>query len=253
MLHDGAYGAMGGLLTTLPDFARYVSFHLAAWPPRDDVDAGPVRRATVREMQQPSVISSLNAEAKNWSGELVPSVTGYGYGLRWALDAKRIVSVGHSGGLPGFGSNYTFYPEYGFAVIAFANRTYSGTPNAMAAGLLMDKGRLPPRTLPVSAVLEERKQQVAALVTTWDTARAEAIAAENFFLDHSPDEWRKTIEEAVGRAGRITSIGPLVPVNQLRGTFSLVGERGRVEVFFTLTPEAGAKLQALQVTSGPAK
>jgi hypothetical protein len=30
MLADGAYGAMGGLITTLPDFARYAAMHLAA-------------------------------------------------------------------------------------------------------------------------------------------------------------------------------------------------------------------------------
>ena len=32
---DGEVGAMGGLATTVPDYARYVSFLLSAWPARD--------------------------------------------------------------------------------------------------------------------------------------------------------------------------------------------------------------------------
>lgn len=41
MLHDGSYGAMGGLITTIQDFSKYVSFHLSAWPPRNEEDHGP--------------------------------------------------------------------------------------------------------------------------------------------------------------------------------------------------------------------
>ena len=33
---DGEVGAMGGLATTVPDYARYVAFLLDAWPARDD-------------------------------------------------------------------------------------------------------------------------------------------------------------------------------------------------------------------------
>ena len=32
------------------DYAKWVAFLLSAWPPRDDVDAGPVNRASVREL-----------------------------------------------------------------------------------------------------------------------------------------------------------------------------------------------------------
>jgi CubicO group peptidase (beta-lactamase class C family) len=46
---DGAFGAMGGLETTVNDYVRWVGFLLSAWPPRDEADKGPVARATVRE------------------------------------------------------------------------------------------------------------------------------------------------------------------------------------------------------------
>ena len=45
----------------------------------------------------------------------------------------------------------------------------------------------------------------------------------------------------------IKSVGSLVPENQLRGTFPLIGELGRVEVSFTLTPEKNPRVQELQL------
>ena len=155
LLHDGVYGAMGGLLTTVRDFARYASFHLAAWPARNDPDAGIVRRASLREMHQPAVLTGLNALAKNRAGETVPTVAGYGYGLSSTTDSKGVMRIGHGGGLPGFGSYWRFYPEHGIAVISFANLTYAGTGpiNAVAESILLEDAKLPRRALAPSTIL----------------------------------------------------------------------------------------------------
>ena len=51
-LPDGAFGAMGGMLTSMRDLGAYVGAFLAAWPPHDGAESGPVRRASLREMQQ---------------------------------------------------------------------------------------------------------------------------------------------------------------------------------------------------------
>jgi CubicO group peptidase (beta-lactamase class C family) len=249
LLHDGVYGAMGGILTTLDDFAHYVSFHLSVWPPRDDADNGIVRRASVREMHKPAEIAGV-LTTRTVAGEPLPQAVGYAYGLRWAMDGQRTVSLGHGGGLPGFGSYYVFYPEYGFGVISFANLTYAGTSVATikAGALLVEKAKLPPRQLPVSPTLQARKQQVAELVQNWDAKLADTIVAENFFPDRSRDDWIKLSRETLAKLGAIQSIGEIVPENQLRGTFPIVGENGRVDVFFTLTPEKTAKLQQLRLT-----
>jgi CubicO group peptidase (beta-lactamase class C family) len=238
MLHDGTYGAMGGLLTTIHDFARYVAFHLAAWPPRNETDEGVVRRATLREMHKPAEVTAVIATAKNLAGESTPFVTGYAYGLRWSMDSNNVINVGHSGGLPGFGSQYTFYPEYGVAVISFANLTYAGmsTANNRVGAILLEKARLTRRVLPVSKILATRQREVAALIQSWDAKLAESLVAENFFLDHSLDDWASRSRDILAQAGKITGVGPLVPQNQLRGTFPLLGANGRVDVFFTLTP-----------------
>ena len=54
LLHDGPFGAMGGLISTVGDFARYAIMHLSAWPPRNDPETMPVKRSTLREMHSPS-------------------------------------------------------------------------------------------------------------------------------------------------------------------------------------------------------
>ena len=64
-LADGAFGAMGGLITTGRDLARYVAFLLSAWPPRDDPDTGPVRRSSLREMQQSGRFAGLSVGARS--------------------------------------------------------------------------------------------------------------------------------------------------------------------------------------------
>src|SRR5262249_50891307 len=39
----------GGIYSTVRDMAHWAAFHLQAFPPRNDADPGPVRRASLRE------------------------------------------------------------------------------------------------------------------------------------------------------------------------------------------------------------
>jgi len=249
LLRDGAYGAMGGLITTLEDFSRYVAFHLSAYPPRDDADSGPVRRATLRELHQPGVISGV-VEAKPLSGDARPGASGYAHGLRWNMDSAGLVNLGHSGGLPGYGSNFRFYPALGLAIISFANRTYSpmAAANTKVAALLVEKAALPARPIPLNPILVTRQRALVALLDTWDSTLGDAILAENFFLDRSREAWMKFSRGTLARAGHIIDVGPVRPENRLRGTFTLTGETGAIDVFFTLTPEATPKVQHLRLT-----
>jgi CubicO group peptidase (beta-lactamase class C family) len=248
LLHDGTFGAMGGLLTTLDDFARYVAFHLSARPARDESDDGPVRRATLREMQKPSEISGMLVD-----GQPVPSVNGYGYGLNWNLDSRGVTRVGHSGGLPGFGSHYRFCPDHGIGILSFANLTYApmNAVNTRVLALLLDKARLPARTLPASPLLEMRQRQIVELLSSWEPELGDAILSDNFFLDRSRESWIKGSHELLAGVGKIVSVGPVAPLNQLRGTFRCKGEAGSLDVFFTLTPETPPRIQQLRLTPVP--
>jgi CubicO group peptidase (beta-lactamase class C family) len=250
ILHDGDGAAMGGLITTMDDFARYVAFHLDASPARSGPDTGPVRRASVREMQQPRVFAGMASTATLADDKTPnPKANFYGYGLNWTRDSRDVVIVGHSGGLPGYGSQYRFAPQHGIAVIAFSNLRYAPVyaPTTKVLNLLIERAQLAPRTVEVSAILATRQRQVAELIQSWDPALGAAIAAENFFLDRTREDWISKSREQLAPIGKVTSVGPIKAENRLRGSFPLVGERGAVDVSFTLTPEREPKVQYLDI------
>jgi len=86
-LPQGAFGSAGGLLTNAHDLGRYVAFQLSAWPPRDDPEEGPVRRASVREMSE--LWTPANFTVHQVDGKLTAVEAGYGFGLRVPLRAHR--------------------------------------------------------------------------------------------------------------------------------------------------------------------
>jgi CubicO group peptidase (beta-lactamase class C family) len=246
MLHDGVYGAMGGLITTIEDFGKYLAFHLSAWPPRNDLQSGPLGRASVREMHKMTE-PRLNAEAKDSGGAPCPVMVAYGYGLRVQKDCKGVLQVAHSGGLPGFGSNFTFLPDYGIGVMLFANRTYAPATaaNNLAIQAILRSAGLEPRQLPVSDILARRKDQVFQLLQTWKAGGEGDFLAENFYLDSDLEHRRQDAAAIFAKAGKPLEAGPLVPENQLRGTFRIRCEQRSVDVFFSLSPEKNPKVQAL--------
>lgn len=247
MLHDGSYGAMGGLITTIEDFSKYVSFHLSAWPPRSDPEEGPVSRSSLRKMQQPQ-FARLYPDARDWNDEPCPVVNGYGYGLGIMENCHGTRRVSHGGALPGFGSNYVFYPDLGIGLMAFCNVTYTSPwPYEEIVKLLFEDLDLKPRETGTSDILKERQGQVVQWIQHGDTALEAEIMAENFFLDEDKGHRMDRIKPLLEQAGPILGMGEIDPWNQLRGTFDLYGERDTLWVGFTLSPEPDPKIQYLEV------
>lgn len=240
-LPHGAFGAMGGLLTTADDLGKYVAFHLSAWPPRDDADNGPVHRASVREMAHLWTPANLIVKG----GQATES--GYGYGLRVSVDCRFEHIVAHGGGLPGFGSYMAWLPEYGVGMFAMANQTYVGPaePINLAWDVFLKTGALQKRELPASPALNKMRDNIAALWNQWDESRARQFAAMNFFLD-TPAPQRKTeMQELKDEVGEC-SAGPVIAENWLRGQFNMTCAKGTVGVFFTLAPTQPPALQHLE-------
>ncbi len=251
LLHDGVYGAMGGLITTIEDFSKYVNFHLSAWPARSEAELGPVKRSTLREMHNPQ-FSRLYANATDYNNEPCSALVGYGFGLRITKGCNGLIQVGHGGALPGFGSNYVFYPEYGLGIMAFGNRTYTGPyPLQKLEQLLFGELRLSPRKLPISEILVKRQEQVAEMIQHWDPALEAEIVAENFYMDKSREHRMAQIQEVLAEAGTIEQVDPIKNYNELRGRFEMLAENGIVSVYFTLSPEENPKLQQLNVELRP--
>ena len=250
LLHDGIYGAMGGMITSIESFSKYMALHQQAWPPRNEVEMLPVKRSSIREMHQPWRFGALNAGYKYPSGRATPMASAYAYGLRWSKDGTGRESVGHTGGLPGFGSNWVIYPEYGLGVMFFANATYAATAyaNVMVMDTLVRLSGLQPRQLPASKILTQRKDELVKLLPDFKNAAQSGIFAENFFLDYFTNALQKEAKGIFENAGKIIQVGEVIPENQLRGSFRLQGEKANIRISFTLTPENPALIQEYHIS-----
>ncbi len=248
-LPDGAFGAMGGMLTNTRDLGRYVSLFLSAWPPRDGPEGGPIRRSSLREMQQIARPRSTSV-TRAASGAVQLNAGGYGYGLGISETCSFGHVVAHSGGLPGFGSQMRWLPDYGVGIFAMGNRTYTGWGGVFTRVLdVLDKtGGLQRRMPQPSPALAEARSAVSHLIVHWDDALADRIAAVNLFLDRSKDRRRREIEQLRAKVG---SCGPEAPFthveNALRGSWSLTCERGSLAVSITLAPTMPPRVQFLEV------
>ena len=253
-LPDGAFGAMGGMLTSVSDLSKYVGAFLAAWPPRDGAETGPVRRASLREMQQiwrarPSTVTRTAAGTVNLNAG------GYGYGLRIGESCAFGLIVGHSGGLPGYGSLMQWLPEYGVGIVAFGNVTYTGWGPVVtnAFELLAKTGGLQPRTPQPSPALVEMRDATSRLVLKWDDKQADHIAAMNLFLDRSKERRQKEIADLRAKVGQCMAPTAFDSVeNWLRGQWTMKCERGDLRVAITLAPTIPPRVQHLEVRPAPA-
>jgi CubicO group peptidase (beta-lactamase class C family) len=247
--HDGSWGAMGGLITTIEDFARYMQVHLDAWPPRDDTRTTPARRSSIREMHQAWNADYLNPNFRFPSGKICPTISSYGYGLGILQDCAQRIFIGHGGGLPGFGSHWRILPQYGLGIAIFSNRTYAGWGGMtlqVLDTLVALSGREPRKPAP-SVILEKRKDQLIRLLPHWEQAEASGIFAENFFPDNPIQMLKAGFQQKWNAIGPIRSISNIQALNALRGSFDVVGEKGKITLFFTLSPESEAKIQALEI------
>lgn len=252
LLHDtpdGSWGAMGSMITSIEEFSKYMALHLAAWPSSNTEDKGPVKRSSVREMHHPWNFNGLYPNYKYPDGRPCGVASAYNYGLGWTRDCDGKIYVGHSGGLPGFGSQWRIMPDYGIGVVAFGNRTYApmGYINTVVLDTIVKMAKLQPRQLPASAILEQRKNELMKVLPAWNNAQQSGIFAENFFPDYPVDTLKKYAGELFTKAGKINSVGPVKPVNQLRGTFIIHGENADIEVWFTLSPENPPLIQEYSI------
>ena len=248
-LHDGVYGAMGGLISSIDDFSKYVAFHLQAWPARNDPEFGPLRRSSLREMHHPWNFIDL----KSYSHRSCTVTSAYCYGLIWSKNSDGVLAVNHTGGLPGFGSNWIVLPEHGIGLLSFANSTYADMCriNTTILDKVVTETDLKPRELPVSQILVQRYQQLTSLLieNQWniDESQFASLFSENFVDDQSLELRKKSINDLYQEIGQIKNVGSLIAKNQLRAQFFIEGENGTIEVQFSLSPQNPPLVQELKL------
>ena len=196
LLANGSFGSMGGMLTSVRDLSRWVAMFLSAWPPHDGPEDAPIRRSSLREMQQLWRPGATSVTRDGSSGALQLNTGGYAFGLGVSTTCSFRHIVAHSGGLPGFGSVMRWLPEYGVGFVAFGSLTYTswGRVTSDVFDRLAKTGGLERRMPDASPALNEMRDAVSRLVVRWDDGLADRIAAGNLFLDQSKERRRAQIE-----------------------------------------------------------
>jgi CubicO group peptidase (beta-lactamase class C family) len=246
----GAFGAMGGIQTSANDYAKWVAFLLSAWPPRNGVDSGPVRRSSVRELSQGADYPSLRVRPGASGPDACREAANYAMGFYVASDCDLGMTLNHGGGYPGYGSHVLLLPDYGVGIFAFANRTYAGprAPVWDAAVALQRAGYLKPRALQLSSALSGAYAAATRIFTTGSVMSSGDVLAMNFLMDRDADHWSRYLSELKNDVGACETNAPITPTGALAGEFTWRCERGRIRGQLLLAPTLAPRIQSLTFT-----
>ena len=227
----GAFGAMGGVQTSAADYAKWVSYLLSAWPPRDGADTGPVKRSSVRELAQGANYPSVRLRPGSGGADACREAATYAMGFFAATDCDLGLTLSHGGGYPGYGSHVLLLPDYGVGIFAFANRTYAGprAPVWDAAVMLLRSGRLKPRSLMPSAALTSAYAAAVKIFAAGSVTSAGDVLAMNVLMDRDADHRARDYAGLKADVGTCDTGTAIVPTGALAGEFTWTCEHGRVK------------------------
>lgn len=136
---SGALACIGSLFSTVTDIARWMGFLGSAFDDGPAAEA-PLTAASRREMQRLHTVKPVRVVR---FGDSPLLAGGYGYGLVIEHDEQFGVTVGHSGGLPGFAAHMRWHPASGLGVVAFGNSDEFPAWEVTATALGTLLGQLP--------------------------------------------------------------------------------------------------------------
>ena len=246
----GAFGAMGGIQTSANDYAKWVAYLLAAWPPRDEASSGPANRATVRELAQGSNFPRSFPQRAGHPGHgACPLATTYGMGMIVSVGCDFGFTLSHGGGYPGYGSHVLLIPNKSIGVFAFANRTYAGPSGAVwdAAAALSEEDFFKDRTLPVSEDLTRAYRTIGAIYKTGSVAANKDQLAMNFLMDRDAAGWAQDLTKLKKSVGECDTTAAITATGAMAGEFKWRCTHGRVTGSVLLAPTTPASIQQIKL------
>jgi hypothetical protein len=244
---DGAFAAAGGLYTSLRDYARYAAFQLEAYPPRDDPEAGPVRRSTLREMHAGERWARNDGDppvARNTEEGLVLGAASYGFGwlsVRSCTDDPRLQ---HGGFEPGYFGWVVLDPRARVGFVALSTSGPAGWASRFDVFQILRDGGLfvAPPVRPHRA-LEEAAAAMPSLLERWSPALFESTFDPDSARYSWNDGLRGLFERLRRDHGRCRPAGPLDLHGPLHGEQRLACERGAIALDLLLSPATPPRLQ----------
>lgn len=252
-MRDGAFGAMGGLVTTANDYAKWVAFLLSAWPARDGAETGPVKRATVREMAQGLNFVRITPRPGGAEDDHCVHASAYGMGFRVTPDCNLGLTLAHGGGYPGYGSFVVLAPEFGAAAFGFANRTYQGPaiPVWQSLWALARANAITPQGGPLRPVLVEMQDAARSAYAVGSLRPLDGKLAMNFLMDRSAENWAKEFARIKGLVGECATAEPLMPNSYMSTSFRWNCAKGKLDGQILLAPTNPPTIQALRFAPQP--
>ena len=250
IMPHGVFGAMGGVVTSANDYAKWVAFLLDAWPARDGAETGPVKRSSVRELSQGLNFLKAGRRPGLEEGKDCVFPLAYGMGMNATQDCDLGFTLAHSGGYPGYGSNVLLLPEQGVGLFVFANRTYAGpgTVNRLAALELQKAGVLKERAWPVSEGLAAAHNVAGAMFAAGSVEPGRSQLAMNFLMDRSPENWASVFAQLKEQSDACKPETPLElgATGAMSGYFTWTCEKGEIDGNIDLAPTMPLTIQSLR-------
>jgi CubicO group peptidase (beta-lactamase class C family) len=251
-----AFAGAGGLMSTVRDLARWVTWLGSAFRPPRDGDPAVLSRASRRELQRMHIPYPPSA-ALTPAGDLQLTVGGYALGLAISIDLHRGTFLHHSGGLPGFVLHMRWHPDSGRGIVVLTN-SHRGDPVALAAdalGRALARDRVPAATVSLWPETISLRHEADRLIRNWDDDLAARILADNVAFDRPLAQRREEIERLVGDVGPLVapgaSSGIVSSVTAADVTWSIPAERGELLCMIHLTPVEPAQIQEIVVRAFP--
>lgn len=250
---DGVFAPAGGVYTSVNDLARYAAYHLAAYPPRDDPEMGPVRRSTLREMHAGQTWA-------RWGDDVpvlrrlptgAPSLTVSAYGLGWMQNTTCLAEgiVQHFGFEPGYWASIRLLPAQGIGLVTIStteslgqNQTFEGV-----LALFRDEGVLDRAPALPSPALSSARDTIVQLLSGWDSelvARTFDPLTRRYSFVRG---FRADIEAITRDHGSCRAEGDILPLSATHGRFRVACERGAIDVVAFLTPHPKPLIQTLEL------
>ncbi|MFC0539872.1 serine hydrolase domain-containing protein [Kutzneria chonburiensis] len=250
-----AFLAAGGLVSTVRDLARWITWLGSAFRPVRTDDLPVLSRLSRRDLQRVRVFRPL-ALSLTGIGQAKLSSSGYALGLGVTTDLHRGTVISHTGGLPGFWLAMAWHPEsgHGAVVLTNGNRGNPATLCVEALGRLLDHNQAPAATAALWPETVALREQADSLVRHWDDELAARIFAENIDFDRPLAQRRAEIDQLVAEVGPLLD-GPSTVVSAATAadiTWSIPAERGELLCMIHLTPVEPARIQEFVVKAVPA-
>ncbi|MFD5830749.1 serine hydrolase domain-containing protein [Lentzea sp. NPDC060358] len=251
-----AFLAAGGLVSTVRDLAKWITWLGSALRPERAGDIPVLSRLSRRDLQRVRVFVPPSVSVAG-IGQARLSSSGYALGLEVTTDLHRGTVISHGGGLPGFWLAMAWHPETGHGVVVLTNGN-RGNPRGLCAealGRTLTHHQAPAATAalwPETVTLRERAE---ALIRHWDDSAAAAIFAENVDFDRPLAHRRAEIARLSAEVGPLLDARPSAVVSASTAadiTWSIPAERGELLCMIHLTPVEPARIQEFVVKAVPA-